>query len=132
MKFGYTIIYVELVEETLAFYQRAFGFALKFLHESKAYGELATGETTLAFASHAMGDINLGGTYTKVDINENPLGVELAFVTDDVPAAFDKAVEAGAISIKEPEQKPWGQVVAYVRAQDALYHRTVFTSWRMI
>ncbi len=40
MKFGYTIIYVESVEETLAFYQRAFGFALKFLHESKAYGAI--------------------------------------------------------------------------------------------
>jgi len=118
MKFGYTIIYVESVEETLAFYQRAFGFALKFLHESRAYGELATGETTLAFASHAMGDMNLGGEYTKADINENPLGVELAFVTDDVPAAFDKAVEAGAVPIKEPEQKPWGQIVAYVRASD--------------
>jgi len=118
MQFGYTIIYVESVEETLAFYQRAFGFALKFLHESKAYGELETGETTLAFASHAMGDMNLGGEYTKTDINEKPLGVELAFVTDYVPAAFEKAVEAGAISIKEPEQKPWGQVVAYVRAAD--------------
>jgi len=75
MKFGYTIIYVESVEETLVFYQRAFGFALKFLHESKAYGELA-------------------------------------FVTDDVPAAFDKAVEAGAVSIKEPAQKPWGHGMA--------------------
>ncbi len=118
MKFGYTIIYVESVEETLAFYQQAFGFALKFLHESRAYGELATGETTLAFASHTMGDMNLGGEYAKADINEKPFGVELAFVTDDVPAAFDKAVEAGAISIKGPEQKPWGQIVAYVRAKE--------------
>jgi len=118
MKFGYTIIYVESVEESLAFYQRAFGFALKFLHESRAYGELATGETTLAFASHAMGDINLGGEYAKADINEKPFGIELAFVTDDVPAAFDKAVEAGAMPLKKPEQKPWGQVVAYVRAAE--------------
>ncbi len=118
MKFGYTIIYVSSVEETLKFYEEAFGFSVKFLHESKAYGELETGETTLAFASHEMGDINLGGQYLKVNITDKPFGIELAFVTEDVHAAFKKAIGAGAIFLKEPTEKPWGQVVAYVRAKD--------------
>jgi lactoylglutathione lyase len=52
MKYRYTIIYVSSVEETLEFYKKAFAFDVKFIHESKAYGELQTGETTLAFASH--------------------------------------------------------------------------------
>jgi len=106
------------VEDTLAFYTRAFGFGLKFIHESKAYGELETGGTTLAFASHEMGDMNLGGKYSKADINDKPFGMELAFVTEDVPADFEKAVAAGAVPLKEPERKPWGQVVGYVRAID--------------
>ena len=118
MKYGYTIIYVPSVQEALAFYQNAFGFDVKFIHESEAYGELQTGETTLAFASHEMGAMNLGGNYSKADINYKPFGIELAFVTEDVSAAYEKAVSAGAIPIKEPVEKSWGQVVAYVRAAD--------------
>lgn len=118
MKFGYTITYVSSVEETLDFYNKAFGFNIKFIHESKDYGELETGETTLAFASHAMGEMNLGGQYSKSDINDKPFGLELAFVTEDVPTAFEKAVSSGALPLKEPEEKPWGQVVGYVRAID--------------
>ena len=118
MKYGYTIVYVPSVEDTLEFYKKAFGFDIKFVHESKAYGELDTGETTLAFASHEMGDMNLGGKYVKANINDKPLGVELAFVTEDVSAAYEKAISAGATAIKEPEEKPWGQMVGYVRAAD--------------
>ena len=118
MKYGYTIVYVPSVDETLEFYKNAFGFDIKFVHESKAYGELDTGETTLAFASHEMGNMNLGGKYTKANIDDKPLGIELAFVTKDVSAAYKKAVSAGALPIKEPEEKPWGQVVGYVRAAD--------------
>jgi lactoylglutathione lyase len=117
MKYGYTIIYVPSVEETLEFYRKAFGFDVKFIHESKGYGELSTGETTLAFASHEMGAINLG-KYQRVNAQDVPLGVELSFTTDDVKAAFEKAVTAGAVPFKEPEKKPWGQTVAYVRTPE--------------
>ena len=65
-----------------------------------------------------MGNMNLGGKYSKSNINDKPFGIELAFVTEDVPAAFEKAVASGAVSLKEPEEKPWGQVVGYVRAAD--------------
>ena len=118
MKYGYTIIYVSSVVETLEFYKRAFGFEIKFILESKAYGELATGDTTLAFASHEMGDVNLGGKYSRANINAMPFGMELSFITEDVRGAFGKAVAAGAVPVKEPEEKPWGQVVGYVRAID--------------
>ncbi len=118
MKYGYTIIYVHSVDESLNFYKKAFGLDIKFVHESKMYGELDTGDTTLAFASHKMGELNLDGKYIKADAALDPFGVELAFVTDDVSAAFERAVASGALSIKGPEEKPWGQVVAYVRAID--------------
>jgi lactoylglutathione lyase len=118
MKFGYTIVYVSSVTEALSFYKKAFGFETRFLHDSNQYGELETGATVLAFASHAMGDMNLDGQYQKVAPDALPLGVELAFVTEDVVAAYAKAVDAGAVAIKPPTEKPWGQVVAYVRATD--------------
>ena len=118
MKFGYTIVYVPSVTEALAFYKEAFGFETRFLHESDQYGELETGATVLAFATHAMGEMNLDGEYRKMDPKGAPFGVELAFVTDDVASAYAKAIAAGAIPIKAPIEKPWGQVVAYVRAKD--------------
>jgi uncharacterized glyoxalase superfamily protein PhnB len=44
MKLGYTILYVVDVASSLSFYERAFGFKRRFLHESGTYGELETGE----------------------------------------------------------------------------------------
>ena len=65
-----------------------------------------------------MGKINLGDKYQKADINNPPFGIELSFITDDVPAAFDRAVASGAIPVREPAKKPWGQTVSYVRSID--------------
>lgn len=38
MKFGYTIIYVPNVAESLVFFERAFRLSHRFLHESGDYG----------------------------------------------------------------------------------------------
>ena len=58
MKLDYTILYVPDVATSLSFFEKAFGLSRRFLHESGDYGELATGETTLAFASLALGLAN--------------------------------------------------------------------------
>jgi uncharacterized glyoxalase superfamily protein PhnB len=79
---------------------------------------LETGNTALAFASHSLGEINLGGRYQKTNVSTPPLGIELAFVSEDVDKAYAKAVSAGAVSITAPSKKPWGQVVAYVRTKE--------------
>ncbi|MBO3462391.1 hypothetical protein G7B40_027010 [Aetokthonos hydrillicola Thurmond2011] len=49
-----------------------------------------------------------------------PAGMEIDFVTDDVSAAFLRAVEAGAVPVAEPEIKPWGKTIAYVRDLDGI------------
>ena len=53
---GYVILYVNDVAASLAFYEKAFGLARRFFHDDngKAYGELETGATRLAFASVAV------------------------------------------------------------------------------
>jgi len=116
MKFGYTIIYTADVETSIAFFELAFGLKRRFIHRS-GYGELETGSTALAFASHELGSGNLPNGYIKAD-EDKPLGIEIALVTDDVQGAFDRAVKAGAESIKTPVAKEWGQVVAYIRCPD--------------
>ncbi|BEP43203.1 VOC family protein [Variovorax sp. V15] len=118
MKFGYTIIYVPDVTHSLQFFEQAFGFARRFLHESGTYGELATGETTLAFAAHALAGSNFPQGHVAASDSVKPLGIEVAFVTDDVQAAHDRAIEAGASELSPPVAKPWGQVVSYVRCPD--------------
>ncbi len=118
MKFGYAIVYVPDVARSLAFFEAAFGLRRRFLHESGTYGELDTGETTLAFADHALGDANVAGGLVRADASLQPLGVEIALVTDDVAAAHLQALQEGATELAAPLIKPWGQTVSYVRAPD--------------
>jgi len=115
MQLGYTIIYVNSVKNTLEFYEQAFNLKIKFLHESKDYGELETGSTTLAFASEEVVQFNQMNNYLKVSQVDKQKTYEIVFVTDDVQASYNKAITSGAIALKEPEKKPWGQIVGYVK-----------------
>jgi uncharacterized glyoxalase superfamily protein PhnB len=101
------------VPAALSFYEQAFGFSRQFLHESNTYGELATGATRLAFAAESLAQTH--GDFRPSRLGERPCAMEVAFVTDDVGAAFERAVAAGAKPHDMPEQKPWGQTVGYVR-----------------
>jgi lactoylglutathione lyase len=112
--YGYTILYVENVEATLAFYVKAFGFSQKFITPEKDYGELETGGTTLAFAAYSVAEYN-GITIGKQGQDALPAPFEITFVTDDIESAWKQAVDAGAVVVKEPTQKPWGQTVGYLR-----------------
>lgn len=113
MKLGYVIIYVQDVEETIAFYQKAFSLKLKFLHESQQYAEMQTGETTLAFASESLFKSH-GIDFRPNRPSQAFSGFEIALTTPHVQEAFDQALKAGAKQISPPEKKPWGQIVAYV------------------
>ena len=111
MQFGYTILYVEDVASTLAFYGKAFALPTRFLHDSGAYGELETGATALAFVSRAM--LREMGKNPQPPALEAPAS-EIALVTDDVAGAVERAVAAGATLVQAPMQMPWGQTIAYV------------------
>lgn len=118
MKFAYTIIYVPDVAASLQFYEEAFGFTRRFLHESGTYGELDTGATSLAFAAHALGELHFPQGYVTAHNSPRPLGMEIAFVTEDVVAAHARAILAGASELVAPAQQPWGQTVSYLRCPD--------------
>lgn len=119
MKLGYVIVYTPNVPAALSFYERAFGLARRFLHESNDYGELDTGATVLGFADDKLAVAN-GLSVRPNRPGEPAAGVELALVTGDVAAAYAVAVAAGAAAVREPEKKPWGQTVAYVRDPDGV------------
>ncbi len=112
-KLGYVIIFVPDVSAAVSFYENAFGLQRRFIHESGTYAEMETGATALAFAdelattNHDVFEQNRRG--------RKAAGAEVAFVVEDVRAAFDQAVSSGATVATEPVPMPWGQTISYVR-----------------
>jgi uncharacterized glyoxalase superfamily protein PhnB len=115
MKLGYTILYVPDIEQTVSFYEAAFSLERRFVHELGDYAEMETGQTVLAFASDALASSNFEAAYRQADPDAAPPAFEITLVTDDVAGAFARATGAGASSLAEPSEKPWGQTVSYVR-----------------
>jgi lactoylglutathione lyase len=117
VKFAKTILYVEDVPATLAFFEKAFGIPNRFFEE-QGYGELDTGDTIIAVASFEAAGYHLPDGYTAGPAIPEAVSVELGFLSDTVEADFDRAVAAGAQPLQRPETKPWGQTVSYLRTPD--------------
>ena len=114
MKLGYVILFVPDVAATASFYEKAFGLKRRFEPESGQYVEMDTGGTALGFTSEAF--VRKGGMeFSPLDAKGKPPAIEIALIADDVAAAVTHAVKAGAVVVKQPELKPWGQTVAVVR-----------------
>lgn len=118
---GYVILYVENVAVSLTFYENAFGLARRFYHDDagKEYGEMETGGCRLAFYSRKLVEADPAlKDAVLTSAAQPPQGFEIALLTPDVPALFERAVQAGAVALAKPENKPWGQTVAWVRSTD--------------
>jgi lactoylglutathione lyase len=107
------------VPHTVDFYERAFGFKLRYLHPSSGYTELETGEMLLAFIAEAfidqtalLGELPYGRSRAEADAAPPQV---VALVSRNLAADWDRATEAGAAVVKLPEAKPWGQTTGYVR-----------------
>jgi AraC-like DNA-binding protein len=112
-RLGWVIVYVSDVRAAIEFYETTFALERNFVADDGSFGELDTGETRLAFASEVQAESNFDGGYERP--GDRPFNVEIALVFDDPAAAFRRAVENGASAHAQPTEKPWGQVVAYVR-----------------
>lgn len=117
MQFRYSIFYVSSVPETLAFFEQAFGLTRGFLHESGDYGELATGDTKLAFSSLTL--MHSLGKQAQTGNPAQPI-CEIALETDDVAGALQRALEAGATKVEGVKEMPWGQTIAYVHDNNGI------------
>lgn len=114
MKLGYTILFVPDVAAAVAFYEAA--FALQRTSLNASFATVDTGATTLAFASEANEKRELGTQQFRENrIDGVPGGFQISFVADDVAAAFDRAIAAGASAVYPPRTMPWGQTVSRVR-----------------
>jgi uncharacterized glyoxalase superfamily protein PhnB len=115
-KFASAVIYVPgSAKEVLDFYVAAFGLTLKHYDEAFDFGELDTGECTIAVANHSAGEFMVGEMYDK-EGDGFPKNIELAFITDDVEKSYNTALENGCEGLCQPKNVPWGQTVAYVKS----------------
>ncbi|WP_437542670.1 VOC family protein [Sorangium sp. So ce367] len=110
---GGVIVYVPDAVEAAAFYERAFGFERGFVSSDNDYCELK-GRVPLGFVQEDFAQKGLP-ELAKNRPGERPAGFEIIVTSEDVDAAFARAVKAGAAPVSEPHDKPWGQRVSYVR-----------------
>lgn len=111
---GNVIFYVEDVEKTIIFFEKAFQIKRAFIDPTGQYGQLETGSTALGFASKKLAESNLSQKFRPISLKELP-GCEISFSTKDVHRSLNHAVKEGAELVASPEEKPWGQTIAYVR-----------------
>jgi len=93
---GYTIFYVHDVAETMAFFEAAFSLERRMLTEENDYGEVETGETTLAFVSLELAQSNLDDAGGFMPPNgAKPAPASITMVTADVAGTVESALAAG-------------------------------------
>lgn len=120
MTFSHIIFYVKDLHKTLEFYKKAFDLKPRFLADTGNYAELETGPITLAFVTEETASKHLPKGYYKNDPDKLPAGCEIVFTVDNVQKALDKVLKAGAMKVTDPENKPWGQTIAYVRDPEGI------------
>ena len=111
MKFAKAVVYVEDAKASIEFFERAFGW--KGTYWDQGAGEVDAGETKIVFATYAVGQNHLSEIGAP-----GAVAFEIALSSEDVEGDFQRAVEAGAEPLKEPEKSPWGQVTSYLRCPD--------------
>ncbi len=116
MQFGYVIVHVQDVAQTVDFYEKVFGLTRSLF--TQAYAELATGGITLVFSSAQLENSEVPDGfigYTKNSLALPAPGIHLSFLTPEVETSYQAAISAGATPLKAPQIKPWGQTIAFIR-----------------
>src|ERR1700732_5286905 len=97
MPFGYVILYVDDVEATLNFYERAFGLTRRMLDDEKNYGELERGDTRLAFAANQLVPNLFPLKFAECGANRAAPPFESGMVAENVESSYGQALASGAI-----------------------------------
>jgi uncharacterized glyoxalase superfamily protein PhnB len=129
MKFSHITLLVSDVPEAIAFYERAFGFKQRFIHESGLFAEMEMEGASLHFAASKAVKANLSKGFQENNPSSLPAGIEVCLETDNVAEAFAKAIEAGATAYAEPKVMFWGQTIAYIRDLDGILIQIGNSSW---
>jgi lactoylglutathione lyase len=118
-QFGYAILYTGEPKQTMEFYEKAFRLSRRFFQEEMGYGELETGATTLVVSNVAIEKSNRMDA--KASTTDEPaFGFHISLVTEDVSDLYQNALAHGAVDVKAPALRPWGQTEASVRDNNGI------------
>ncbi len=112
--FGYTIIHVNNVFRTIEWYEAVFGLQRRFVAPDGSYAELQTGEVTLSISANSLEEKSYPN-FRRNNLLDEPGGFHISFVTDEVNALYQHAIEQGAVGAVAPNHKPWRQQEAWIR-----------------
>jgi uncharacterized glyoxalase superfamily protein PhnB len=115
---GFVILYTPDVAKKMAFYERAFGLQKKRLAEGEVYGEMH-GDVPLQFVQEDFARAYVPD-FVENRLERAPAAIEIGFLLEDVPAAYQRALDAGCTAVAPPEQRSWGPTVAFVRDDEGV------------
>ncbi|WP_194420108.1 VOC family protein [Microbacterium abyssi] len=91
----------------VTFYERAFSASVEYRYEH---------EGRAVYVALAVGGGTIGIGYEPEVSPGDPVAIWL--YVDDVDSAYSRATDAGATSVADPDDMPWGERVAQVRDPD--------------
>jgi lactoylglutathione lyase len=112
----FPIMYVTDVERSLRFYCEGFDFVLSYRWPTQGppeYVYLRLGEGGIGLADATAAERLEGRTLAHA-----PPRFELCFYAEDLDAACERLRALGASELVEPEDKPWGERMAYFEDPD--------------
>jgi len=110
----YVVLVVEDLERSLAFYVGTLGLYLG--HRAGPYAQLTTGRSRIALYERGALAESLGQPLRAPE--PDAPGFQLGFKVEDVDAAYAELLDAGALGVGGPTDRPWGQRSARVRDPD--------------
>jgi lactoylglutathione lyase len=113
------MVYVRDVFSSLAFYEAVFDVERHHADDDGSYGEFRLGETCVGFVAEWHASKHLPQPFRRNDPADEPAAFELYFTVPDVDAFFARALDAGAIPVSPPAEKPWGRA-AILRDPDGI------------
>ena len=118
MRRTFPTIYVADVVRTVRFYEEAFGATCDHLHEDGSYAELLLGSLTLGVVDATYAARHFPGRFRRHRLSDAPAGFAIYVEVSDADEAARDAVRAGATSLGDPVDRPWGQRNAFIRDPD--------------
>ena len=113
-RLGYVVRFVTALEPAVRFYAEVLG--QRCTKRTEHWAQFDCGSLRLGLYDRAAMARALD---TGVEeLGSSPGAVELAFEVDDVDAAWEGALQAGAQGWRPPVDRPWGERTAYLRDPD--------------
>jgi lactoylglutathione lyase len=114
------MIYVSDVSRTVRFYEQALGASCDHAHDDGSYAELVLESLVLGVVDAMFAERHFPGEVSGLQKADSPAAFEIYVEVGDVDDVARQAVRAGATTLGDPLDRPWGQRNVFVRDPDGV------------